>query len=305
MPNIVEQLRKDAVEDIFSKWSFSNAWERMEDSRRDFVPEPYTPEKILDVADSLRDMMFSAHQKISNPTLSQTQSMKSQAGVVFESLITWYCNLCLAGTRSVVIKSKKSLVPEPFFDAITADYGDITESSEADLICLTFPDKKVFTEDVEKVKKSELEKLVIDNFNSFELGVISCKTPWNDFSVIPQHWDLVYSLAIDNNDALKSKGIKIGIKGKHITDFKKFFYAFVTLPSQDPKKIKAKGMPVVRLRQLSGGNYWCLPNKSNYAKSIKEIFQNFSSVTGNRNEHLIKIQEIIPKLSNEYSYFKM
>ena len=293
MPSIIEQLRNDAVSKLFTGNSVQEAWKKWHPVITDLIGSPPQANKIFDLGDHLRDVMFSAYEKIDKPTLSQTQAMKSRSGVLWESLLTWYCNLCLIGTRSVVIKKSKSLVPSQFLDAITADYGTQQEDSEADLIALTFPNG------VDLTSFPTLEKLVDEHFKDFELGVISCKTPWNDFSVIPQHWNMVYNLAINDPDALE---MKIGINDWDVTVLKKFFYAFATLPSQKPEIIKSTSLPVVRLEKLSGGNFWGLPSKKDIAKSMKEIFKkNFSSSIGDGIESNLKKE--LPKLKTDYSYF--
>ena len=225
--------------------------------------------------------------------------MKSTSGVLWESLLVWYCNLCMVGTRLVVIRKNKVLVPSQFLDAITTNYGIQKEDSEADLIALTFPNNADFTSAVDKISKKSLEKLADKHFKDFELGIVSCKTPWNDFSVIPQYWNLIYRLTKDYPDALD---VQIGVNNRNITDFKKFFYAFATLPSQNPEIIKSTGLPVVRLKKLSGGNFWGLPSKKDIAKSMKEIFKkNFSSSIGDGIESNLKKE--LPKLETDYSYF--
>ena len=293
MANVIEQLRNVAVSKLFTAPSMEKAWEKWHPFITNLIGSPPQADKIFDLGDHLREIMFSAYEKIDTPTLSETQSMKSRSGALWESLLAWYCNLCLIGTRSVVIKKSKSLVPSQFLDAITADYGTQQEDSEADVLTLTFPDG------VDLTSFQTLEKLVDEHFKDFELGVISCKTPWNDFSVIPQHWNMVYNLAINNPDALE---MKIGINGWNITDLKKFFYAFATLPSQNPEIIKSTGLPVVRLKKLSGGNFWGLPSEKDIAKSMKEIFKkNFSSSIGDGIESNLKKE--LPKLETDYSYF--
>ena len=293
MASIIEQLRNDAVSKLFTTPSMEKAWEKWHPFITNLIGSPPQADKIFDLGDHLRDIMFSAYEKIDTPTLSETQSMKSRSGVLWESLLVWYCNLCLIGTRSVVIKKSKSLVPSQFLDAITADYGTQQEDSEADVLTLTFPDG------VDLTSFQTLEKLVGEHFKDFELGVISCKTPWNDFSVIPQHWNMVYNLAINNPDALE---MKIGINDWDVTVLKKFFYAFATLPSQKPEIIKSTSLPVVRLKKLSGGNFWGLSSKKDIAKSMKEIFKkNFSSSIGDGIESNLKKE--LPKLETDYSYF--
>ena len=333
MASIIEQLRNDAVSKLFTTPSMVKAWEKWRPFVNKKIGDPPDPSKIFDLGDELREIMFKSHIKISKPTQSQTQGMKSRAGVLWESLLVWYCNLCMIGTRSVVIRKSKKLVPSQFLDAITADYGVATDDSEADLIAITFPDDADFTDEMpdsfkmdgKKIKMLRdkgtkgyerlgplvkivftkfLFRLVDNHFKDFEMGIVSCKTPWNDFAVIPQHWDLVYSLSDTHPDALATKGFSIGTKGYSINNLSNFFYAFVALPSQDPGIIRPNGMPVVRLRSLSGGNFWGLPTRPDIAESMKEIFaRNFQTSFGNG--VVDNLKDEIPKLSSEYGYFRL
>ena len=255
---------------------------------------------IIDLGDNLRKIMFSAYVKKENPTLSETQSMKSTSGVLWESLLVWYCNLCLIGTRSVVMRKSQPLVPKQFLEAISTNYGIKKEDSEADLIVLTFPNHRDFLDDTKKNGRFDLEKLIDTHFSYFELGIISCKTPWNDFSVQPQHWNLVYRLTMEHHDVLDEV---IGTDSYKIKNLKKFYYAFATLPSQNPDIIKSDGLPVLRLMNLSGGTFWGLPSKEKTAQSMKEFFEKNLSNIGNN--CLTNLEKELPKLSTDYNYFKI
>ena len=72
----------------------------------------------------------------------------------------------------------------------------------------------------------------------------------------------------------------------------------VVTPDQEwsVKGIKSNGMPVVRLRSLSGGNFWGLPTRPDIAESMKEIFaRNFQTSFGNG--VVDNLKDKIPKLS--------
>ena len=104
---------------------------------------------------------------------------------------------------------------------------------------------------------------------------------------------------------LEIKKITIGKDSTiSIVGLKKFFYAFATLPSQEPRKFSnPKTLPIIRLKQLTGGNYWGLPSQTG-VQSIKEIFEkNFSSSIGN--DHLAHLKKELSKLKTDYNYFKI
>jgi hypothetical protein len=79
-------------------------------------------------------------------------------------------------------------------------------------------------------------------------------------------WQIVYSSrGFENN-------ITIGKNGFTMKEFKKFFYCFVTVPSNRNVKYRADNVAVKRVYTLSGGNYWGQPSVSGVAMSLKEIF---------------------------------
>ena len=277
-----------------------NAWKTWGPIISRQICEPIQASNVIDLGDKLRPLMYNAYEKKENPTLSETQSMKSTSGVLWESLLVWYCNLCLIGTRSVVMRKNKQLVPKQFLEAISTNYGIKKEDSEADLIVLTFPNHSDFLDNVKKNGRSALKKLVDTHFGDFELGIISCKTPWNDFSVIPKHWNLVYRLTLEHPDVLDEQ---IGTDTFNIRNLKKFYYAFATLPSQKPDIIKSDGLPVLRLMDLSGGTYWGLPSKEGIAKSMKEFFE--KNISHMKDEDLSNLEKELPKLSTHYPYFNL
>ena len=89
----------------------------------------------------------------------------------------------------------------------------------------------------------------------------------------------------------------------HTKYLKKFYYAFATLPSQNPDIIKSDGLPVLRLMNLSGGTFWGLPSKEKIAQSMKEFFEkNLSNIGTNC---LTNLEKELPKLSTDYNYFKI
>ena len=87
-------------------------------------------------------------------------------------------------------------------------------------------------------------------------------------------WNLIYL------DKLSESGVKIGNKGVSASAFKRFTYAFITIPSQKnfTKEFTPGKMAVKRVQSLSGGNYWLLPTKEEVASAIHEFpLNNFST----------------------------
>ena len=104
------------------------------------------------------------------------------------------------------------------------------------------------------------------HFNEYEIGIIQCKTNWNDNAQTPMLWDMVYS-----SSGFAGRNINVGTSAYSIRHVKLFTYSFVTVPtSRGP--FTPNSMPVKRVYHLSGGNYWGKPAVSSVANSLKDIF---------------------------------
>ncbi|MGO4268888.1 hypothetical protein AB4Z22_03420, partial [Paenibacillus sp. TAF58] len=137
------------------------------------------------------------------------------------------------------------------------------------------------------------------DFTDCEIGVIQCKTNWNDNAQIPMLWDMIYS-----SSGFSRHSITVGTSQYSINHTKKFTYSFVTVPTVDRRKINSDSTCVKRVQNLSGGNYWGHPSISSVANSLKDIFgKNFSSASsvsiGTR------LTAELSKLSSTYSYFNL
>lgn len=309
--NIVEHLRKKSIEQLFKPDGFKNNWLTWQDEINSLIPKR-TPKQIFDLGDSLKNVFYSTN------TGTRGQSDVSGGGTSWESLICWYLNLCLIGRKTVVIKHHKKLIPTPVSDAITVNYGTFASNTESDLIAITFPDTDNYRIDKDYIDildsdgnhvetrkrngKYNLEKILDalchNDFNNLEIHIIQCKTNWNDNAQIPMMWDMIYSAKDFKND------IEVGRNGYSMHDISKFSYSFVTVPTVKPEKIKATSTCVQRVRNLSGGNYWGMPSKSNVASSVKELLvRNLKG--GHTQSHLSTIKNEISKLDTKYSYFNL
>jgi hypothetical protein len=241
----------------------------------------YTASEILNLGDHLSDIFKSTGGT------GRGQGELSAGGTAWESLVCWYINLCTVGSRIVAVK-KMSLVPVPIRDAITVNYGNFACNTESDITILIFPDQPEYNEDVESVEvldskgvrlptvvKGRLSNIVTDllvgrHFTQFEIGVVQCKTNWNDNAQIPMLWDMIYSAG----GFRKGRNITIGRNGFSIQACRNFTYSFVTVPSNQRTGFTPTSTSVKRVTNLSGGNYWGGVTQQNVARSLKEIFNN-------------------------------
>ena len=259
----VEVYRKLVNEELFKSASFSDAWRIwhpvLEQKSNNFL----SARSIYELGSQLSSVFSETS------TEGRGQGVLSAAGNVWESLVCWYLNLIFSGTNAVAIKQKKKLIPECISDAATIRYGTDETNTESDLIVIVFPKDFKFPD---PFNISELSGLISTQLHLFELGVVQCKTNWNDNAQIPMLWDMIYRAK-----GFSDHNISIGRNGHSISDLKKFTYSFVTVPTQK-KPYKSTDMAVKRVRNLSGGNYWGGPTKSGVAFCLNEIFsKNFSS----------------------------
>lgn len=314
--NICEYIRQESINNLFSMEKFSECWHVW----RPIIEAKLNsndPSTIFDLGDDISRIFKSTanggRQGIDNG--SDAQGNLAAGGSCWEGLVCWYLNLCLIGTRVVVIKHSKKLIPTPIANAITVSYDNFKSNTESDLIAITFPDNPMFTSDINLLGKylpneislfkrsgnfnynKVIDKLTELKFNEIKMCVIQCKTNWNDNAQIPMLWDMIYS----GNSF--SRGITVGNDGYNIRP-SSFTYAFVTVPTNNTD-YRADLTAVKRVRNLSGGNYWGKSSVDDVAKSIKEIITtNFSSGI-NGSSIRTSIQNNINNINTTYNYFNI
>lgn len=271
--NIIEELRQNAVNELFDTDTVINCWQVWGREIRAILGDNPSAQNILDVGDNLSRIF-----KSTGEGQGREQGALSGGGSGWESLITWYFNLCTVGSRAVALK-KKSHLPTPIADSITVNYSNYACSSESDITVIVFPDIPEFTEDNAslhtsrgKLDKAKLDELVEEHFADFEVGIIQCKTNWNDNAQIPMLWDMIYSAG-----GFRGRQISVGRNNFSIQSLNMFTYSFVTVPTNKLSQFKTTSTSVGRVKNLSGGNYWGFPTSNGVARNVKEIFQNFSS----------------------------
>lgn len=106
--NLAEQYRELVLNGIFGVASFTSAWP----ARKAFIttvlgaPTGWAARDIVGLGSQMRDLFVLGAPP---PGTGRTQGALSSAGTVWEALVTYYLNLCYAGTDTVAIR--KSEVP--------------------------------------------------------------------------------------------------------------------------------------------------------------------------------------------------
>lgn len=316
--NIIEYARELSVKKLFYTNGFSGVWNTWKTKINTDIFQSATPteHQIYSIGDNLRSIFKTTGQA------GRSQSDVAGGGANWEALVCWYLNLCLIGRRTFVIKHNRDLIPTPINKAITVNYGNFRSNTESDLIAITFPDKPEYNIDKDDIIISNtdgisvptyagrsyqflpiLDALVARDFDDIEIHIIQCKTNWNDNAQIPMLWDAVYSANTFRN------GISVGSDGYSIHDTKRFTYSFVTVPSNQLVKngrqqYKNTSTAVLRVINLSGGNYWGLPSSTGVASSIKELIER-NLKTGHNNGIISTIRTALPDLDSTYNYFNL
>lgn len=316
--NIVEKLREEAIKSLFDAKGFRNAWSTWRDKINELVPKG-SANQFFDLGDHLKEIFYTTNMSKVRTDGTRSQSEVSGGGASWEALVCWYLNLCCIGRRTVVIKHNKKLIPEPISNAITVNYGTFISNTESDLIAITFPDEPEYSMDKDlivvndedgnavKIKhrgkmkynlKEVMNALTARDFSEIEIHIIQCKTNWNDNAQIPMLWDMIYSA-----DNFKTN-ISVGREGYSISNAKLFTYAFATVPTVKIDKFKRTSVSVLRVSNLSGGNYWGIKSASGIASSMKEMLgRNLSS--GASSNHKTTLTSELTKLSSVYDYFRI
>lgn len=311
--NICEYLRKEAVSDLFKMQTFANTWPTWKSEILKKISH-LTPTKVVDLGDHLGDIF-----RLTGVP-GRSQSIVSGAGNAWEALVCWYLNLNLIGSRTVVVKQKKALIPEPVRQALTVSYGTFPSGTESDLIAITFPDKPDYLMNKLSISirgndgnliptvsgkgnkfnyKELVDTLLERDFSDCEIGIIQCKTNWNDNAQIPMLWDMIYA-----SRGFMRHSISVGTSAFSINHIRKFTYSFVTVPTVKRNRIKSDSTAVKRVQNLSGGNYWGYPSKPSVANSLKDIFgKNFSNASSV--SLISRLTSELPKINTTYSYFNL
>lgn len=294
---IAEELRKAAIEKLFATNSFVTPWRSAWSARVSILlGNSSDGAALIGLGDYLSDIFLTTRGEGRDGSRESSQSSLSSGGTAWECLTTWYLNLCLAGTRAVAVRMNKALVPQPFLDAISVSYGNIKTNTESDIIILVFPETRTLPPAATTgTLMQRLSILAANLFSEFEVGVVQCKTNWNDNAQIPMLWDMVYAA-----DRFSRALISVGTTEYRISALRRFSYSFVTVPtSRGP--FSPTSTCVLRVKNLSGGNYWGKPTINGVAFSIKEILnRNFGSCCDN---FVANAGVTLQKIENKYAYF--
>ncbi|MFZ1787461.1 MAG: hypothetical protein WAT92_04080 [Saprospiraceae bacterium] len=306
---IPDYLRKSSILEIFQIPTFRDCWSVWQPEITRLLGHNYDENQVLNLGDHLSDIFRQTGG------VGRGQGELSASGTAWEALVCWYVNLCTVNSRVVAFR-RMGLVPQAIQDAITVNYGNFACNTESDITLIVFPNQVDYTIDIHQLNVTDnigtpisalirdrlnpnlINHLAARDFHEYEIGIIQCKTNWNDNAQIPMLWDMIYSAG-----GFPGRNITIGKNGFNIQNAQRFTYSFVTVPT-NKSVYSPNGVSVKRVTNLSGGNYWGQPTVQNVARSLKEIFtSNFPNSA--RTTLRTDIRTAIPSLSedNTLSYF--
>ncbi|MBY0490362.1 MAG: hypothetical protein K2R93_11020 [Gemmatimonadaceae bacterium] len=219
-----------------------------------------TADSVFALSGHLRDVFLSRRAG------ERGQDAVANAGNNWESLVCWYLNLALIGSDAVVFK--RAMAPKSIQNAVTIIYESVTANSESDLVAVSFPDGHEVLNNALTVSSSldaQLDFACSQLISKTSLAVIQCKTNWNENAQIPMLWDIVY------HSKVPDLSVSVGVKGYHPQSFKRFSYAFATVPT-NKTKYNPKRLECLRASRVTGGNYWGKASESGVALQLSEFF---------------------------------
>lgn len=152
-------------------------------------------------------------------------------------------------------------MPSVINDALCVTIQNSQTNTESDIIIFSLPEAELLTSS----SLDAINEHLTHRTNQSDLAVLQCKTNWNDNAQIPMLWDLIY-----NSTTFRIPNVSVGRSGFNPTSFRQFSYGFVTVPTQK-KDITATHLNVLRVRGMTGGNYWGKSTSSGIAASVKEF----------------------------------
>ena len=271
----LDVYRLFALREMSSLPAVRQTWPRFEPVISRLLGVSPTPNAVFSLGEHLSDVF-----KAENWTRSQSDL--SRAGNMWEILICWYLNLILFGSDGIVLRPTRQYMPTVLREALTVKILGVATDKEADLVAFSLPTSTL----AETPTRDDIDHVLRSQAKACSLTVIQSKTNWNDNAQAPMLWDIVY-----NAQNLRLPTVAVGEAGFSPFSFRNFSYAFVTVPTNTGgiAKFKRETTAVVRVRGLSGGNFWGNPSKPGVADSVSELLgRNFQSLfAGGTHNHLL------------------
>jgi len=250
----VDDFRLEMMKHISDLPSLQKSWSAWQPVIETLIGKQPTAKSIYALGDNL-EKVFKA-----KVVAGRTQTSVSSAGVAWEGLVCWYLNMVFYGTSVVVVRPHAKFLPKILSDALAVTISNIKTNTESDLVAFNIPD----WQNLADVTLTTIDSVISAKPHETEISVMQCKSNWNDNAQIPMLWDLIYS-----SNSFRLANVSVGSNGVSPTSFKRFTYGFATVPTSSGK-FTPSTLSVLRVKNLSGGNYWGRPSLGGVAKSVNE-----------------------------------
>ena len=253
--NDLEDFKLKYLRQLSDVSSFEKAWAVWKPSIESKIKHSRDSGSLFDLGDCLSEIFKTTRVS------GRDQGTLSGGGTAWECLVTWYLNLIFWGTHVIVVRQNIRFVPECISNCVTVTIANNQTNTESDLLIFSVPDHGFFSGD----NVYDLNNFLKAKLSQIDLVVLQCKTNWNDNSQIPMLWDMIY------NSESRLSNVSVGINGVNPQALKNFSYGFVTVPTNKSEKMKPSSVSVLRVKNLTGGNYWGMPTTPDIAASLKEF----------------------------------
>ena len=252
----IHEFKLRYLKQLSSVNSLSNSWEIWGEKLNNLIDEDNWGESAFNIGDNLSEVFLSTKDR------GRSQSGVSGGGAGWECLVTWYLNLLLIDTNVIAVRQNKNFVPECISDCLTVTISNTQTNTESDILVYSIPD----FDQINSSKISDFNTHLAKRIDKVDLLVLQCKTNWEDNAQIPMLWDMIY------NSESKLNNVSVGINGLNPQSLGKFKYGFVTVPTgKRGEQVKPGLLKVLRVKNLTGGNFWGKPSETDVASSIKEF----------------------------------
>jgi hypothetical protein len=259
----ISQLRQQYLDALSRTPTLQKAWPVWQPALREVLSKDGETAGLLSMGKALHDTFRSTGKGDRN------QGELSRGGAGWECLICWYLNFLLHGSAVLAMRSNKKFVPEVLRDLLCVTIGNNQTNTESDILVFSIPDPDILERSYPTKGQTRQRKAFDDHLRSrlekVRVVNLQCKTNWNDNAQIPMLWDNIY------NAKTNMANVRVGINGVAPGSLESFRYAFVTVPTVKTEKLGPESLAVLRVANLTGGNYWGLPTKASVAQNIGEL----------------------------------
>lgn len=278
--NLIEKIREQQMEKILSLKSVKKGWVLREKFLTTKMDD-FTKKKMISLSDYLGEC-FRITAPAPTPTSSSiiptssravSNILNSGSGDIWESIVTWYLNICLYGTNAVAVRGGE-FCPKPIKDSISILHDSSVLHSEPDVMIISSKELNDLEEDKSWAKSlKKINEVVEKEFKKVCVINIQVKTNWNENAQYGMLWNMLYKQARDKHFA--PNGFRIGINTFTISNLAHFGFAWMTVPTNKTVYTPSR-LEVLRVKGLMSKNYWGKPTKANVAFSLSGIFDEFT-----------------------------